>query len=744
MISSLSIGPIVVGSITFYVAVYHTFLYFRRRPQHREYLTFALACFSLTLFDVLCAYVGNSVSVAEVAKWQRFQVVVLSLFAIAFLWFISDYTLTKPTKLLYIFSGLFFLAAIVEAVDRSELTWNVAKPSIKEISLFGHKIVYHEATQGPFTNYLIILEVLAIIYIFWMAFAFYKKGHRKKAKPLLHALALFFAGMLNDTAVSSGLYHFIYLTQYTFLGMILLMAYSISNNLIEAGIIKNTLKANEERFRSIVENSHDGIVILEDGYLIKYVNNRGCQIIGYTWEELINQPFFKFLDRESKKMVNDFYIQNDKGENIPYQYQFGVITKNGERRQVETKFTLIKDSTGKLKTIAQILDITERVRAEQALKQSEENYRNLFTTAHDAIMIFTPEHEIILDVNHRASEMYGFSRDELIGMSLKKISKYVARGRERIKQTLEKGFIHGFETVHYKKDGTEMIVEINASLMNYNGQPAILSINRDITERKKKEKELSKYRKHLLELVKERTAELETVNKELKDFAYIVSHDLKAPLRGVSQLAHWIVQDYSDVLDEAGKEQLNLLIGRVKRMHSLIDAILKYSRIGVIEEKTKRINTKTLVKNLIEMIAPPSNIEIIIDENLPVIFGEETRLEQIFQNLLTNAINFMDKPNGKIKVSCIDHGNHWQFSVSDNGPGIEQKYHEKIFQIFQTLAPRDDRESTGVGLTLVKKNVEMCGGKVWVDSEIGKGSTFSFTLPKRGGENEEQKTNSSG
>ena len=149
-------------------------------------------------------------------------------------------------------------------------------------------------------------------------------------------------------------------------------------------------------------------------------------------------------------------------------------------------------------------------------------------------MIFTPEREIILDVNKRACEMYGFSQSEFIGMSLEKISKDVARGKKRIQQTIEKGFAHGFETVHYRKDGTEMIMEINASLMNYNGQPAILSINRDITERKKKEEELNKYRKHLLELVKARTAELETVNKELKDFAYIVSHDLKAPLRGVA------------------------------------------------------------------------------------------------------------------------------------------------------------------------------------------------------------------
>ena len=534
MINSLSIAPIVAASITFYVGLYHLFLYFRKHSYHREYLTFALACFALTLYDALCAGVYNSSSPVEGAQWQRFQLVALSLFAVAFLWFIADYALTKSRKLLYTFSLFLILAAIVEAVDRSNLTWNINKPSIKEIYFFGHKIVYHEVTQGPFTNFLIILELLTIIYVFWISFRFYKRVHRKKGKPLLHALGLFFAGMLNDTAVSSGLYHFIYLIEYTYLGIVLLMAYFLSEDLIEAGIIKNTLRESEERFRLIVENSHDGIVIVDDNYTIKYINKRMCQIAGYTWDELINQPYFKFLDDESRKLISDRYIQRQMGKNIPSQYEFNFICKNGEKRRLEIKSTLIKDSAGKVNTIAQILDITERVKAENALKQSEANYRNLFTTAHDAIMIFTPEREIILDVNKRACEMYGFSQSEFIGMSLEKISKDVARGKKRIQQTIEKGFAHGFETVHYRKDGTEMIMEINASLMNYNGQPAILSINRDITERKKKEEELNKYRKHLLELVKARTAELETVNKELKDFAYIVSHDLKAPLRGVA------------------------------------------------------------------------------------------------------------------------------------------------------------------------------------------------------------------
>jgi light-regulated signal transduction histidine kinase (bacteriophytochrome) len=239
------------------------------------------------------------------------------------------------------------------------------------------------------------------------------------------------------------------------------------------------------------------------------------------------------------------------------------------------------------------------------------------------------------------------------------------------------------------------------------------------------------------------------VNAELKDFAYVVSHDLKAPLRAVSKLAEWIATDYADAIDEEGKKLIDLLLGRVKRMHNLIEGILQYSRIGRMGLKATRVDLNTLVQEVIDLVAPPENInKILIEGRLPVVRGKLTRLKQIFQNLMDNAVKYMDKPGGEIRISCVDEGNHWKFSVMDNGPGIDEKYFNKIFKIFQTLAPRDQLESTGIGLTLVKKIVETSGGKIWVKSEIGKGSTFFFTLPKNrfesGGENERLQTNSAG
>ena len=223
---------------------------------------------------------------------------------------------------------------------------------------------------------------------------------------------------------------------------------------------------------------------------------------------------------------------------------------------------------------------------------------------------------------------------------------------------------------------------------------------------------------------------LRHANNELKDFAYSVSHDLKAPLRGISRLAQWLVADYADSFDEQGKEMIDLLVGRVQRMDSLIDGILQYSRVGRIINDHELIPLKTLVYNIVDSLAPPETTQVIIEAQLPEVTGDATRITQVFQNLLSNAISHMDKPDGTIRIGVQDNGNDWTFSVADNGPGIDPRYHERIFQIFQTLTPQDERESTGIGLALVKKIVELHGGRVWVESESGEGSTFLFTLPK--------------
>jgi len=250
----------------------------------------------------------------------------------------------------------------------------------------------------------------------------------------------------------------------------------------------------------------------------------------------------------------------------------------------------------------------------------------------------------------------------------------------------------------------------------------ILLVASDITEKRQARRE----QESLLQQV-------HAINEELSHFAYVVSHDLKAPLRGIKLIAEWLCADYGDQLGDDAKEQLDLLQNRVGRMHNLIEGILQYSRAGRIREETVQVDLNALIPNVVDGLAVPEHIRVAVESELPVVTCERTRILQVFQNLLSNAVKYMDKPVGEIRIGCVEDGEFWRFHVADNGPGIEEKHFERIFKLFQTLVPRDEFESTGVGLALVKKIVEMYGGRVWVESQVGSGSTFFFTYPKNGG-----------
>ena len=196
-------------------------------------------------------------------------------------------------------------------------------------------------------------------------------------------------------------------------------------------------------------------------------------------------------------------------------------------------------------------------------------------------------------------------------------------------------------------------------------------------------------------------------------------------------MVDWISSGYRDKFDERGKEQMNLLLAQVGRMHNLIEGILQYSRIGYVKEKQVQVSLNELVPEIINMVAPPENIVITIENELPVIEGEETRIIQLFENLLSNAVKYMDKPQGRVRIGCVEEDDFWKFSIADNGRGIEEKHFERIFRIFQTLSGQEEFESTGIGLTVIKKIVELYGGKIWVESKVSEGSTFFFTLPKQ-------------
>lgn len=272
----------------------------------------------------------------------------------------------------------------------------------------------------------------------------------------------------------------------------------------------------------------------------------------------------------------------------------------------------------------------------------------------------------------------------------------------------------------------------------------IVAVYDDITERKQAEEDLARHRDHLETLVKERTEKLNMANQELNDFAYIVSHDLKAPLRGITQLAGWLADDYANAFDKDGKEQMDMLIGRTRRMHDMIEGILQYSRIGRITRRVNEVDLNALVNEIIEIISPSKSIQITIKNKLPNVYCDETAIYQVFQNLLDNAVKYLDKPEGRINVAAVSEDGNWRFCVSDNGPGIEERHRKKIFQMFQTLKPKDETGSTGIGLALVKKIVNNWDGSIRLESEVEAGSKFFFTMPKKEAKDEKQQTDTAG
>jgi two-component system sensor kinase FixL len=219
-------------------------------------------------------------------------------------------------------------------------------------------------------------------------------------------------------------------------------------------------------------------------------------------------------------------------------------------------------------------------------------------------------------------------------------------------------------------------------------------------------------------------------NGALASFAQMISHDLKAPLRGIATLAGWIAADQMDRLDGEGRKHLDLLIRRVRRLDAFIDGLLDWARVEQIAAVPAPVDLNVLVREVIESLMPPPYIAITVAERLPMPCIEWVRAQQIFQNLVANAIRFMDKPYGRVEIACLVEGSVWQFSVSDNGPGIDPRHFQRIFELFQTLNSRDRVESTGIGLAIVKKIVEGYGGRIWVESTLGQGSTFFFTLPR--------------
>ncbi|MBN2461129.1 MAG: PAS domain S-box protein, partial [Candidatus Cloacimonetes bacterium] len=480
------------------------------------------------------------------------------------------------------------------------------------------------------------------------------------------------------------------------------------------------LKENERyllQIKHCVDNMELGVIITDTFGKILYSNKANARMHGYAVEELIGKYANIFTSNVLREELNVDAYREWQGK----VRKSSNIRKDGSVFPVQLISDLVTNNKGDVTAVVTTCeDISERMKAEQALKDNEENYRRIFENIQDVYYEVDID-GIIKEISPSVNTIANYSRQELLGKPMNDIYADIQQRDIFLKALKKDEKVHDYEIYLKGKDNVTIPCSVTAKLiLDDSGLPAkIIGSLRNITERKKIEEEQ-------LRTLKELTA----ANKELRDFAYVTSHDLKSPLRAINTLANWISLDYSDKFDDNGREQMNLLLGRVDRMHQLIEGIFQYSSLGSYQGKIEDVDLDELVSKVIEKLNIPHEMSVKIDHQLPVIYYERERIEQVFQHLIKNAVQFMNKPNGNINIGYQEKDMFFEFYVSDNGPGIEKRHFERIFDMFKTLQSRDDMESSGIGLTIVKKIVEMNNGKVWVESRYGKGSTFYFTVPR--------------
>jgi PAS domain S-box-containing protein len=353
---------------------------------------------------------------------------------------------------------------------------------------------------------------------------------------------------------------------------------------------------------------------------------------------------------------------------------------------------------------------------------TEDHFARVVEALPTALIISGKAGQIRL-INRQAERMFGYDRAELCGRPLELLLPERFR-RKHVE--LRQGFLadmssrimgEGRALFGLRKDGTEFPLEVGLSPIDLDGEQMALTVIVDAGPRRKIESDRDQVQR-----------ELERSNADLQEFAYAASHDLKAPLRAIAHLAEWIREDVSEIGTPETIENLALLQGRVARLQMLLDGLLAYSRVGRTDTAAEDVDIIEVVHDVTAMLQLPPGFVIACEGKMPVIRTHRTPIQMVFKNLISNGLQHHDRAEGRITISMQLQGGVAEFRVSDDGPGIQQRFHEKIFIIFQTLTSRDDTESSGIGLAMVKKKVESNGGKIWVESDPPtRGATFVFT-----------------
>ncbi|WNM18875.1 PAS domain S-box protein [Flavobacterium capsici] len=480
----------------------------------------------------------------------------------------------------------------------------------------------------------------------------------------------------------------------------------------------------ENRLNSLITNLHSGILFEGINRKILLVNPEFCSLFGIEADpnllkeldaESVNIAIKDFFKKPQEFLLRSQEIIKNK-ENV-----YGEVIELNDGRIVELNYTVILNGEKIDGYLWSYEDITFKMKYREGLIAEKEKYSNIVANMNMGLLEVDNNDTIQL-VNQSFINMSGFAYEELIGK--KSTELYLNENGDLLfnEKVIDRAInaTSSYEIVVSNKAGEKKYWLVSSTpSYNVNGEIiGSIGIHLDISEQKK------------LELHKEKLLnKLEIQNKQLNEYAHMVSHDLKAPLRSIHALITWIKEDNDTKFNEDTLEYFKLIEDKVEKMDNLIQGILTYSKLDSTNQINEDINLNEVIENIIDIIHLPSNIRIIIENKLPILRTDSFKIQQLFQNIISNAVSYNDKEKGLVKISFSETENSYVFSIDDNGPGIEEKYHAKIFDLFQSYS--NDEKASGIGLSIVKRIVNSFNGKVWITSKMGEGTTFFIKLPKK-------------
>lgn len=488
----------------------------------------------------------------------------------------------------------------------------------------------------------------------------------------------------------------------------------------------------EKRFRAMIENIGDGIVVNDESSAVLYQSPSVTRILGYTFEERHRKPVSNYVHPDDKEFFIKFYEELASQPGKPLPFQIRVMHKDGQYVWLEGVVTNLLHDRNVNGYVANYRDISERKAAEESLRQERYLLRTLIDNLPDYIYIKDTEFRHIINNKANVELIGAASEEETIGKTVLDYfeAELAAEFMEADRKVLASGqpVLNLEERITGRNNEVRWLLTSKIPLMEKGEVLGLIGISRDITELKKAEFEL----RDLNDSLSHQATRLEASNAELERFAYVASHDLQEPLRTVRSFLQLLKRRAENQLDAESQEYIEVAVEGAERMKNLISDLLEYARIDAVQERREVVDMNELVSKKLEAMQDSINSSgaKFNVEQLPVVLGVKSQLESLVQNLISNAIKYRGKAQAEISIGAIEEPGYWKFSVSDNGVGIDPRFHEKIFIIFQRANTEGTTKGTGIGLALCKKIVESHGGKIWVDSVLDAGSTFYFTISK--------------